>query len=227
MNDGEQQLLQRGQTTMANTVSAMRVINQKDGFANRGQHSAGQAKRAKTYNSLPKSEETQPRVQPESNLRISPAAQLPIIKLYLEGHSLSEISRQTHRARQTVTKVCRSDEVQAKLQALKERLLGESDDWVESVSYAVQTEQDGALAMKLLLAFGIIPSEQKKPEPVKEDIWKSIDPHELAMARELGLIAMERGSSRPPEADELEEQVQKTRMRFERKSRLFDSRDTD
>jgi hypothetical protein len=83
--------------------------------------------------------------------------QLKILRLYLQGKSFCEISRRTHRARQTVTKVCRSPEVQQKFQELKERLLGESDDWVESINFAVTHEVNGALAYQLLKDFGVIP----------------------------------------------------------------------
>lgn len=94
-------------------------------------------------------------------LRITPPMQLEILRLYFEGHSLCEISRRTHRARQTVTKICRSPDIQHKFQELKERLLATSDDWAESISFAVRNELNGALAYRLLQDFGVIPTREE------------------------------------------------------------------
>ena len=143
-----------------------------------------------------------------------------------QGFSLREIARRTHRARQTCTKICRSGEIQTKVQQLKHRLLGESDAWLESLNHAITHEMNGALAYKLLQAFGVVPRPEKNVPAEKQNDWESIDPEVMARATALGQIAMERGSSPPPEADELEAQVQKTKVQSERKSRLFDCRDT-
>lgn len=94
----------------------------------------------------------------EPTLRITPPMQLEILRLYLQGYSLSEISRRTHRARQTVTKICRSPEIQDKFQELKALLLDASNGWVVSINRAVRNEMDGQLAFKLLQSFDVIPS---------------------------------------------------------------------
>ena len=92
----------------------------------------------------------------------------------------------------------------------RERLLAESDAWLESINFAVTHEPDGRLGYKLSELFGIIPSPSKKAAPVKpQDDWKGVDPQTLAAAKVLGQIALERGSSPPPEADELEKLVRK------------------
>jgi hypothetical protein len=123
-----------------------------------------------------------------------------------------------------VTKVVRAPDIQAKAQEVRARLL--ADDWAESLNFVVRTELNGAMAYRLARAFGVVPSLSKKAALVKpQDDWQSADPQTLRRAKVLGQIAMERGSFRPPEADELEAQVQKTELQSERKSQLFDQRD--
>jgi len=85
--------------------------------------------------------------------------QMQILRLRMQRCSLCEIARRTGHARQTVTKVVRAPEVQDKMRELKERLLGESDGWIESVRYAVRNELDGSLAYRLL--FGVIPTTEQ------------------------------------------------------------------
>ena len=163
------------------------------------------------------------KLNPES--RLNAAQQLQIVDMFLAGYGYSAIARQLHRNRRTVTRICRSRDVQAMIQKQREKLIAESDSWMESIAFAVETELDGRLGYKLCEAFGIIPSLSKKAAPAKpQDNWQSIDPYQLAMARELGLIAMERASSRPPEA--VEKLAQKDPIRSNPKRRLFDCRDT-
>ncbi len=141
-----------------------------------GHMQARHAKRAKTYRNLPKTAPTSALiVQSKQNLRISPAAQLQIIKLYLEGHSLSEISRETNRARQTVTKICRAPDVQAKIRELREKLLGESDDWLESINFAVTHELNGLLAYTLLKDFGVIPQRVENSAAERQSNQEPLD----------------------------------------------------
>ena len=142
------------------------------------------------------------------------------------GESL-QIARRTHRARQTVTKVVRAPDIQAKIREQKEKLLAESDDWLESINFAVTHETDARLAYKLSEAFGIIPSLSKKAAPVKpQDDWEPADPWKRAAARALGQIASERDSVLGLENDELEKLAPQEQIQSNRKSsRLFDNRD--
>jgi transposase-like protein len=186
-----------------------RAINPKNALATMGR-SQGHAKRSKIYGNAQKSAlKSTAIVCMEPNLRITPPMQAEIIRLYMEGCSLCEIARQTGRARQTVTKVARRLDVEAKIREQKEKLLAESDAWLESINFAVTHETDGRLAYRLSEAFGIIPSLSKKTAPVKpQDDWKGVDPQTMARAKMLGQIAMERGSSMRLENDELEKNVQ-------------------
>jgi hypothetical protein len=150
--------------------------------------------------------------------------QSEIIKLYLEGRSLSEISRQTHRARQTVTKVARALDVEAEIEGQKAKLVAEADRWRESIAFGVETELHGELAFRLCTAFGIvpiIPSPEKKMKRAKRSSQEVLDHQQEALAIMHKMEAMRR-ECRPPEVDELgqEEPVQP-----HRKCQLFVNRD--
>ena len=113
------------------------------------------------------------------------------------------------------------------IQKQREKLIAESDSWMESIAFAVETELDGRLGYKLCEAFGIIPSLSKKAAPVKpQNDWQGIDPQTLARAKVLGQVAMERASAMQVENDELEKLAQKEQIQSNPKSsRLFDNRD--
>ena len=187
------------------------------------------AKQHKIYGNAQKSALKSTAIVPtEPILRITAPMQAEIIRLYMEGCSLCEIARQTGRARQTVTKVARRLDVEAKIREMKEKLLAESDAWLESINFAVTHEMDGALALRLCTAFGIVPSLSKKATPVKpQNEWEPADPWKRAAAKALGQIASERASVLRLENDELEKLVRKDQEKSERTPtpRLFDSRD--
>lgn len=137
-------------------------------------------------------------------LRTSPVVQAQVIKLYLEGRNFVQIARQLHRDRRTVAKICRLPDVQAKITEIRERLLAEAEAWVESLNFAVTSELKGKLAYRLLKYFGVIPSPENNVQPENQSKWANIDGERLARARVIGQIALERGSSQPPESNELE-----------------------
>ena len=151
------------------------------------------------------------KLSPES--RLNAAQQLQIVQMFFAGYSYTAIARQLHRNRRTVTRICTTPEIQDTVREMKQKLLAESDAWLESINFAVTHETDGRLAYKLSEVFGIIPSPSKKAAPVKpRDDWQGVDPQTLARAKVLGQIAMERGSSPPPEADELEKLVRDSEL---------------
>ena len=211
---------------MKNSARALRRVQRTNALATTGR-SQRHAKRRKTYGNVRKTAlESTVIVQMQPKLRITPPMQAEIIRLYLEGRSLCEISRRTHRARQTVTKVVRAPDIQAKVQEVQARLLAESDDWLESINFAVTRELDGRLGYKLSEAFGIIPSLSKKAAPVKpQDDWQGVDPQTLARARVLGQVASERASVLRLENDELEKLMRNDKVESNRKARLFTKRD--
>jgi DNA-binding CsgD family transcriptional regulator len=166
------------------------------------------------------------KLSPES--RLNAAQQLQIVKMFFAGCSYSAIARQLHRNRRTVTKICTSREIQDTVREMKEKLLAESDAWLESINFAVETEPHGEMAFRLALAFGIIPvipRPEKKTKPAKQHGWESMDPHQLAVAKVLAMEAQRRAALPPLENDELEKLVREDKVQSERKSRLFANRD--
>ena len=78
----------------------------------------------------------------EPKFRITLPMQLQIIRLFAQGCSRREISRRTRRSRQTIAKVLKFSVIgPMKRQELKEELVGTSDGWLESISYAQRFEQ--------------------------------------------------------------------------------------
>ena len=163
-------------------------------------------KDTKIYGGLPKTaSQSTAIIQVQPKLRITPVMQAQILRLYMEGCSLSEISRRTHRARQTVTKVVRAPDVQAKLKEVKAILLGEADAWAESINYAVTHETDAALAYRLLQDFGVIPSPEKEEQPQPpHNVWHNDDLENMLRAKILGEEALRRGHPMSMEREELE-----------------------
>jgi hypothetical protein len=89
--------------------------------------------------------------------------QVERIKLrYVQGKSLRQIAAEEGRARQTITKIVRSPEMQEHLQELRGKLCGILDDladtvYTECVNKKAQTG-DAKLAYRLLLHFGVFPN---------------------------------------------------------------------
>jgi hypothetical protein len=98
-----------------------------------------------------------------AKFRLGEPARLRIFQLRMQGHSWSEIGRRTKHCRETCRKILRDPEIQTRMRQLKERLLGESDEWAKSISFAVRTEVNGQLAFKLLERFDVIPSRADAP----------------------------------------------------------------
>ena len=166
------------------------------------------------------------KLSPES--RLNAAQQLQIVDLFFAGYSYSAIARQLHRNRRTVTRICRSREIQDTIREQKEKLLAESDAWLESINFAVETELHGELALRLCTAFGIvpvIPSPEKKTKPAKRSDWAGVDPQTMARAKMLGQIATERASVLRLENGELEKLVRTDPVEPNGKARLFSKRD--
>jgi hypothetical protein len=176
------------------------VLQEKCGRRHRRRHS-------KVYGSVRKAVENAAIVPSEPNLRIAPAAQLEIINLYLQGRSLCEIARRTHRARQTVTKICRSDEIQAKVVEVRERLIGSADRWIESINFALDHELDGRLALELAERFGVIPPQPVNAGPTQQSFFQSIDRETLVKAATIGMVALEWGKASAPELPTKEEEL--------------------
>jgi hypothetical protein len=82
---------------------------------------------------------------------------------HVAGQSIRQISRAEHRARETVSKVVRSDEMRAYVCALRERLYGLGDDALAAVEYELRQNRDATLGYRLLVDIGVVPCPQERP----------------------------------------------------------------
>src|ERR1035437_6820595 len=65
-----------------------------------------------------------------------------IMHRFIAGQTIREISREEGRARQTVTKIVRSDQMQSYVQAMREHFYGLGDDALAAVQRALQQQKD-------------------------------------------------------------------------------------
>jgi hypothetical protein len=153
------------------------------------------------------------KIDPTSNM--TPAQQALVLRYYLEGNNYRTIARKIHRGERAVSRLCRCPAIADKIQEVKELIVGQAEDWAESLNFAVRTEEDGAMALKLSQAFGAVPPSTQKLEVSKpmsqEDLYQQ---YKMRAAWQLGLCAMERAeifnTPLPLEKEELDARVQKS-----------------
>src|ERR1035441_3411023 len=74
-----------------------------------------------------------PKFTKERLSRIAAPQSERILQRFIVGQSIREISREEGRARQTVTKIVRSDQMQSYVQGMRERFYGLGDDALAAV----------------------------------------------------------------------------------------------
>jgi transposase len=150
-------------------------------------------------------------------LRVPIGEQIKIVQASLAGMNASQIARMFCRNRRTVTRIIRAPEVQTHLQGLKEKLLGNSEAWLESLNYRIDNETDGEMAFRLLERFGVIPpkksphmAQQPQFQMSEQDLYES---YKKRAAMQLGMMALDRhevyGSALPEGTKELADLVKK------------------
>lgn len=116
---------------------------------------------------------------------IPPPQSARIMQRYAAGQSIREISRAEGRARQTVTKVVKSEEMRTFVCALRERLYALGDHAVGAVEHALIRDKDGRLGYRLLLDIGAVPSPQERTViPANIEVFKreNLNSFELEVA---------------------------------------------
>src|ERR1019366_6741193 len=103
-----------------------------------------------------------PKCTKERPSRIPAPQSERILQRYITGESIREISREEGRARQTVTKIVRSDQMQSYVQAMREHFYGLGDDALAAVQHALQQQKDAQLAYRLLIDIGVVPSAEQR-----------------------------------------------------------------
>ena len=79
---------------------------------------------------------------------------------FVAGQSMRKISREEGRARETVTKIVRSDEMQLFVQQMRERFYGLGVDALAAVRHSLRQKKDGQLGYRLLSDIGVIPTQK-------------------------------------------------------------------
>jgi hypothetical protein len=81
-----------------------------------------------------------------------------IMQRHTLGQSIRRIAREENRARETVTKIVRSDDMRAYVTGLRERFYGLGDLALSAVEHALSLAKDSQLGYRLLIDIGVVPS---------------------------------------------------------------------
>jgi hypothetical protein len=100
-----------------------------------------------------------------------------MIQRYIAGQSIRQIARDEQRDRATVTKIVRSDEMQAFLEKMRERFYGFAFDAMDAVEHSLKQQNDVRLAYRMLSDIGVVPSERERYSIAKQP--PSIDKSEM------------------------------------------------
>lgn len=102
--------------------------------------------------------QNQPRSTKKPRTIVPPPQSARIMQRYIGGDSIRQIARDERRDRATVTKIVRSDEMNAVVQKMRERYFGLGFDALDAVQHTLQVQKDGRLGRQLLVDIGVAPS---------------------------------------------------------------------
>jgi len=138
--------------------------------------------------------------------RVPEPQRLRIMQKYARGESIVQIAKEERRNRETITKIVRSDEMQAFVRQMREEFYGLAFDAMKSLRLAIQNNDDPRIAYQLLRDTGIIPTEHERDQMARA----YRDPSALSPFQRtvLGLAAIAEETSRNfggdlPTADEM------------------------
>ena len=80
------------------------------------------------------------------------------MQAYAAGKSITDISKQEKRNRETVGKIVHGPEMAAHVQALRERWYGLGSDAIDAVDHGLTEKKDGRLGFQVLASIGVLPS---------------------------------------------------------------------
>ena len=80
----------------------------------------------------------------------------------LPEKSITDISKNVNRNRETVAKIVHGPEIQALVSALRERLYNLGSHAIDAVDHAITVQKDGRLAFQVLSSLGVIPSPAER-----------------------------------------------------------------
>jgi hypothetical protein len=103
---------------------------------------------------------------------------------YVGGDSIRQIAREEQRDRATVTKIVRSDEMNAVVQKMRERYYGLGFDALDAVQHTLQVRKDGGLGRQVLTDIGVIPSPEERYAIASQPDKATLTPFEIAVAED-------------------------------------------
>jgi hypothetical protein len=116
---------------------------------------------------------------------IAPPPQSPrIMQRYMSGDSIREIAREERRDRATVTKIVRSDEMNAVVQKMREEYYGLGFDALDTVEHTLRVRKGGGLGRQVLTDIGVIPSPEQRYAIATQPDRAALTPFEIAVAED-------------------------------------------
>jgi hypothetical protein len=126
----------------------------------------------------------QPRSTKKPRTIVPPPQSERIMQQYISGDSIREIARKERRDRATVTKIVRSDEMNAVVQKMRERYYGLGFDALDAVQHTLQVRKGGGLGRQVLTDIGVIPSEEERYAIASQPDKATLTPFEIAVAED-------------------------------------------
>jgi hypothetical protein len=115
---------------------------------------------------------------------VPPPQSARIMQRYVSGDSIREIAREERRDRATITKIVRSDEMNAVVQKMRERYYGLGLDALDAVEHTLQVRKDGGLGRQVLTDIGVIPSAEERYAVASQPDKATLTPFEIAVAED-------------------------------------------
>jgi hypothetical protein len=103
---------------------------------------------------------------------------------FVGGSSIREIARAEQRDRATVTKIVRSDEMNAVVQKMREKYYGLGFDALDAVQHTLQVQKDGRLGRQLLVDIGVAPNPAEIFAIASQPDKAMLTPFEIAVAED-------------------------------------------
>jgi hypothetical protein len=117
---------------------------------------------------------------------VPPPQSARIMQRYVGGDSIREIARAEKRDRATVTKIVRSDEMNAVVQEMRERYYALGFDALDAVQHTLRVRRDGGLGRQVLTDIGVIPSPEERHAISSQPDKATLNPFEIAVAEDEG-----------------------------------------
>ena len=128
--------------------------------------------------------QSQPKPTKMPRTIVPPPQSARIMQRYVGGDSIRQIAREEQRDRATVTKIVRSDEMNAVVQKMRERYYGLGFDALDAIQHGLQVQKDGRLGRQLLVDIGVAPSPAEIYAIASQPDKATLTPFEIAVAED-------------------------------------------